>query len=95
MEDPPTYSAVRATLRIMEEKGHLQHRREKARFLYRPVRSRGKARRAALAGLVENFFGGSSEDAIATLLDLTARGMDNDELARLEERVRRAREEGR
>ncbi len=95
LPDPPSYSAVRATLRIMERKEHLRHRKEGARYLYAPVRSRSKARRSALAGLVENFFGGKTDEAFAALLDLKAKGMAPEELARLEELVRRAREEGR
>ena len=95
MLDPSSYSSVRATLRIMEEKGYLVHRKDGPRYLYRPVRSRGTARRSALKGLVENFFGGSPEEAFAALLDLKGREMKTEELTRLEKLVRRAREEGR
>lgn len=95
LEDPPSYSAVRATLRIMEDKGLVTHREDGPRYLYRPKRQREKARASALRGLVRTFFGGSSAEAIAALLDQDARRMSAEELARLEERVRRAKDEGR
>ena len=95
IEDPPSYSAVRATLRIMEEKGHVRHRQDGPRYLYGPAQSKVRARKSALARVVDTFFAGSSEDAFAALLDLRGGKLDKDELKRLEERVRRARKEGR
>src|SRR5689334_8779854 len=69
MEDPPSYSAVRTFLRLLEEKGHLTHVDEGGRYVYRPVASRSKASKHALSRVVETFFGGSVGDAIAALVD--------------------------
>jgi BlaI family transcriptional regulator, penicillinase repressor len=68
IEDPPSYSAIRALLRILVEKQHLLHRADGPRYVYAPVVSRSKARSAALAGVVENFFEGSAVRAAAALL---------------------------
>ena len=68
IEDPPSYSAIRALLRILVDKQHLQHRVDGPRYIYAPVVSRNKARSAALAGVVENFFEGSAARAAAALL---------------------------
>ncbi|MEQ1891909.1 MAG: BlaI/MecI/CopY family transcriptional regulator [Planctomycetota bacterium] len=95
LEDPPSYSAVRATLRIMEEKGLVAHREDGPRYLFRPRRQRDKARASALRGIVRNFFAGSSAEAIAALLNQDARHMSAADLTRLEELVRRAKQEGR
>jgi len=95
LPDPPSYSAVRATLRIMEEKGHLRHRQEGPRYLYEPTTSLRKVRRSALQRVVETFFDGSSEDAFAALLDMPDAKLQSDELARLEKLIREARKKGR
>src|SRR4030095_3746153 len=71
IEDPPSYSAIRALLRILVEKQHLQHRADGPRYVYAPVVSRNKARSAALAGVVDNFFEGSAARAAAALLGST------------------------
>lgn len=68
IEDPPSYSAIRALLRILVEKQHLLHRADGPRYVYAPVVSRSKARSAALAAVVENFFEGSAVRAAAALL---------------------------
>ena len=93
--DPPSYSAVRATLRVMEEKGHVSHRDEGGRYVYAPRASRRRARRAALQRVVETFFGGDAEAAFAALLDLRGEAIEPEQLDRLEDLLRRAREEGR
>src|SRR6476619_7605131 len=67
MPAPPGYSAVRALLRILEEKGHVRHTQDGPRYLYAPVVSQAKARRSALRSLVRTFFGGSPEEAVAAL----------------------------
>ena len=95
LPDAPSYSAVRALLRIMEDKGHVRHRRDGPRYLYSPRRPRERASRSLLANLVKNFFGDSSEEAFAALLDLKGREMSDGELARLERMVRQARKAGR
>src|SRR5215469_13230542 len=72
LPDPPSYSAVRAKLRVLEEKGHVRHEEESLHYVYLPTMPRETARRSALRHLVSTFFGGSAEDAIAALLDLSA-----------------------
>lgn len=95
MADPPSYSAVRAHLRILEEKGHVSHSRQGQRYIFAPTVPREKARRSALRGLLRNFFSGSREEVVATLLEMSPDDMSDDELARLAELIDRAREEGR
>jgi predicted transcriptional regulator len=70
LPDPPSYSAVRAMMRLLEEKGHLRHKQQGARYVYLPIQSRETARRSALKHLVRTFFDGSAENAVAALLDL-------------------------
>ena len=70
LADPPSYSAVRAMLRILEEKGHVRHEEESLRYVYLPTAPRAAARRSAVRHLVETFFDGSTEQAVAALLDL-------------------------
>lgn len=95
LADPPSYSAVRATLRILEEKGHLNHRRDGRRYVFSPTLSPKTVRRSALSKLVKTFFEDSPEQAMAALLDLKGKNLDADELARIAEMIDRAREEGR
>ena len=95
LPDPPSYSAVRATLRILVEKGHLEHVQEGPRYVYLPTESRDKAARSAVTRLVETFFGGSRERAMAALMDLSGPEPDADQLARLQGMIDRARKEGR
>ena len=92
--DPPSYSAVRATMRVLEEKGHVEHLQDGPRYLYRPVVPQESARSAALKHLVRTFFGGSAELAAAALLGVNRRLTEAD-LRRLADRVEAAREEGR
>lgn len=94
LPDPPSYSAVRALLRILEQKGHLVHEQEGPRYLYRPTVPREAARSDALRRLVETFFGGSAEGAMAALLRLEP-DLDETTLKRLERMIKKAREEGR
>jgi predicted transcriptional regulator len=95
LPDPPSYSAVRALLRILEEKGHVRHRRDGQRYVHAPVVSRDRARVSALRQLVRTFFDGSPGAAAAALLDLSRDDLTDTELARLETLVERARKEGR
>ena len=69
--DPPSYSAVRAMLRVLEEKGHVRHREEGPRYIYLPTVPRDEASRSALRQLVRTFFDGSAEQAAAALLDMS------------------------
>lgn len=95
MPDPPSYSAVRATLRVLEEKGHVKHKQDGPRYLYLPTVSRDKAQSTALKHLVGTFFGGSVEQAVMALLSMPETKMSDDQLEMLAEQVRRAEEEGR
>src|SRR5688572_26998431 len=93
--DPPSYSAVRATLRVLEEKEHVKHKQDGPRYLYLPIVPRDKARSHALKHLVGTFFGGSVEQAVMALLSMPETKMSDDQLEKLAEQVRQAEEEGR
>lgn len=95
MPDPPGYSAVRALLRILEEKGHIRHEERGPRYVYSPVVSRAKARKSALKQLVQTFFDGSPEQAVAALIDESRSKLGAAELDRLAELIAEARKEGR
>jgi len=95
LPDPPSYSAVRAMLRLLEEKGHLQHEQDGPRYVYKPTLAHEKAQRSALKHLVETFFEGSTEQAVAALLDLSKSKLSGDELDRLAELIDQAKKEGR
>ncbi len=93
--DPPSYSAVRALLRILEEKGHLVHEQDGPRYIFRPTVPREKASQSALQHLVRTFFDGSTHGAVAALLDLDASKLDQADLDRLAQMIDEARQEGR
>ncbi len=95
MEDAPSYSAVRAMLRILEEKGHLKHQQDGPRYVYVPTASLDEVRKSALAHLMDTLFDGSVEDAVATLLDIRDRDLSGEELERLRRLIEQARREGR
>ena len=95
MSDPPSYSAVRAHLRILEDKGHLRHDREGTRYVFRPTVARHRARRSALKQVVRTFFDGSAEQAVAALLDMSHSTLSEDDLDRLSGLIDKARKEGR
>ncbi|MGA2659325.1 MAG: BlaI/MecI/CopY family transcriptional regulator [Verrucomicrobiota bacterium] len=92
---PPGYSAVRALLRILEAKGHLRHRREGARYVYVPRTSPKLARRSALKRVVSTFFQGSVAQAMAALLETADTEVSDAELIKLEQLIKKARQEGR
>jgi predicted transcriptional regulator len=93
--DPPGYSAVRAMLRVLEEKKHIRHEAEDLRYVYMPVVPRDKARRSAALHMLDTFFDGSAEQAVATLLSVSARNLSKDDFDRLAALVEKARQEGR
>lgn len=95
LPDRPSYSAVRALMRILEEKGHLKHVAAGARYIYLPTRSRREASRSAMRRLLQTFFGGSTEQALAALLDAAPNGPSDEELDRLARLIDQARKEGR
>jgi BlaI family penicillinase repressor len=89
--DAPSYSSIRALLRILEEKGHLKHREDGARYIYSPTQSREKASRSALKQLVQTFFDGSLSNAIAALVDNESGNLSADELKRIESIIKAAK----
>ena len=91
--DPPSYSAVRAMLRVLEEKGHVRHEQDGQRYVYLPTVAREKARKSAPAHLVKTFFDGSVERAVTALLDSGGR-LTDEEYDRLLRHIKRARAEG-
>jgi len=95
MPNAPSYSAVRALMGILEDKGHLKHRTEGNKYVYLPTRSRKEASRSALRRLLWTFFNGSAEQALAALLDVSRSGPDSQELDRLAKLIEKARKEGR
>lgn len=95
LPDPPSYSAVRALLAILVEKGHLKHRSEQGRYIYAPTRRRSQAGRSALRRVLDTFFEGSLEKAVAALLQGSDANLSREELARLGQLIEQARKEGR
>jgi predicted transcriptional regulator len=93
--EPPSYSAIRALLRILERKGHVRHRSDGARYIYEPIQPRTAARRSALRHVVDTFFDGSAADAVAALITLSGQRLDDDEAKRLSALIEQARKEGR
>jgi BlaI family transcriptional regulator, penicillinase repressor len=92
MPDAPTYSAVRAKLRVLEEKGHIRHQEESLRYVYTPVVGRDSARRSALRHMVATFFEGSVEDAVAALLDLSSTKLSKTDLERISRLIAEAKQ---
>lgn len=92
--DPPSYSAVRAALRVLEDKGHVDHERESHHYVYWPTVSAEVAQRNAARRLLDTFFEGSASRAVAALLECTD-DLDAAELRQLEQLVEQARKEGR
>jgi predicted transcriptional regulator len=95
LADPPSYSAVRALLRVLEEKGHLRHEEDGPRYVFLPTIPRERARESALRRVLQTFFDGSTEQAVAALLDLSATRLSDAELVRLSRLIADARKEGR
>jgi predicted transcriptional regulator len=95
LPDPPSYSAVRAMLRILEGKGHIRHQQNGPRYVYLPTVPRDKARRSMLTHVVRTFFNGSTEQAVAALLDSSDAKLSDAELDRLSRLLQQARLQGR
>jgi BlaI family transcriptional regulator, penicillinase repressor len=93
LPEAPTYSAVRAKLRVLEEKGHVRHEEESLRYVYVPTVGRDTARRSALRHILSTFFEGSVEQAVAALLDLSAANLEESELDRIASLVEEAKKE--
>ena len=95
LPDPPSYSTVRALLRILETKGHLRHVADGTRYVFLPVVTPDRARRSAIQSLLDTFFEGSREKAVAALLDASRSELTETELDRISQLIENAREEGR
>jgi predicted transcriptional regulator len=95
LEDPPSYSAMRACMRVLEEKGHLTHRQDGPRYVYMPTVSLKQARKSALQGILRNFFNNSYEQMIASLLGDSDSPPSDEELENLARLIAQARKEGR
>jgi len=95
LPDPPSYSAVRAMLKILEDKGHLRHKQQGPRYVFLPKVSRDKAKRSAVQHLLQTFFDGSAASAVATLLDVSRSDLSNADLDRLNSLISQAKKEGR
>jgi predicted transcriptional regulator len=95
LPDPPSYSAVRAMLRVLEEKGHLAHEQSGPRYVFHATLPVESARRSALRRLLQTFFDNSLEEAVATLLDVESSNVTEEELERLARMIDEARKEGR
>ncbi len=95
MPDAPSYSAVRAMLRVLEDKGHVRHQAEGLKYVYLPTVTREKAKRSAVKHLLDTFFHDSPEQVVAALLDVSSTRMTREELNRMSEMIDRAKKEGR
>ena len=94
LPEPPSYSAVRALLRILEEKGHVRHEQDGPRYVYAPTLGRENAKRSALRHILQTFFDGSAEQAISALLDDSSAKLSRAELDRLARLIVSARKSG-
>ena len=95
LPDPPSYSAVRATLGVLEEKGHVRHRKDGRRFVYAPTVTRNRAQQSALRHVLATFFDDSPEGAVAALLELKSDELTPETLDRLKNMIDEAKKEGR
>ena len=94
MEAAPGYSAVRAMLRVLEEKGHVRHQAEGLKYVYVPVVAPDKAKQSAVKHVMETFFNGSAEQIVAALLDGSSTRLTREELDRMSEMIEQAKKEG-
>jgi predicted transcriptional regulator len=95
LPDPPSYSAVRATMRILETKGHLRHEQDGPRYVFVPTVRRERARQGAVRDLLRTFFDGSPGQAVVALLDETKDRLTDEEIGRIEGLIAQARKKGR
>src|SRR5215212_7685778 len=94
LPDPPSYSAVRAMLRILEDKGHVRHEQDGPRYIYLPTVAPERAKKTALRHVLHTFFNGSAEQALSALLDESDTQLSDHELDRLAKVIDRARRAG-
>jgi BlaI family penicillinase repressor len=95
LPDPPSYSAVRGMLTLLEDKGHVRHKREGMRYIYTPAVAPAKARQSALRQLVSTFFEGSPMAAAAALLEMSGEGLTAEERDQLSALIARREKEER
>jgi BlaI family transcriptional regulator, penicillinase repressor len=95
LPDAPSYSAVRALLRILENKGHVRHEEDGRAYVYMPIVRRTDARQSALSHLLKTFFDNSAEQAVAALLAIKGEKMSSAELERMSKLIDKAKKEGR
>jgi len=94
LPDPPTYSSVRSILKILVEKGHATFREEGLRYVYLPAANTTELREEALKHLIRTFFDGSVDQTIAAMLKISDAKLSDDEIARIQDRIRKARSKG-
>ncbi len=94
MEDAPSYSAVRAMLSVLEDKGHVKHAMAGLAYVYTPVVTGAKAKRSAVKHLLDTFFSDSPEQVVAALLDVSSRSLTRAELDRMADMIEQAKREG-
>ena len=94
MEDAPSYSAVRAVLRVLEEKGHVKHQAEELKYVYVPTVNRDKAKRSAVKHLLDTFFSDSPKQIVAALLDVSSQRLTREDLDQMAEMIEKAKREG-
>ena len=94
LPEPPSYSAVRALLRILEDKGHVRHEQDGPRYVYVPKLARDKAKRSALRHVLRTFFDGSTEQVVAALLDARVGEASEQDLDRMARLIEKARKQG-
>jgi predicted transcriptional regulator len=94
MDDAPGYSAVRAMMRVLEDKGHVKHRAEGLKYVYVPVVTREKAKRSAVKNLLDTFFSEAPDQIVAALLDVSSNRLTKEELDRMAAMIEKARKEG-
>lgn len=95
LPNPPSYSTVRALLRVLEEKGHLTHKQDGPRYIFAPTLPREQASQGALKHLLDTFFDGSAEKVVAALLDISEEQLSPEDYAKLSTLIEKARREGR
>jgi len=94
LPDPPSYSAVRTMIRLLESKGYLKHRAQGARYIYRPTQSRQTASKSAVLHMLKTFFRGSATDALAAILNVSSDKLTDEDLARMKQLIDQTRQAG-
>jgi predicted transcriptional regulator len=94
LPDPPSYSAVRTMIRLLEKKGFLKHRVDGMKYVYRPTQSLGTASKSALRHVLKTYFRGSATDALAAILDVSSDELRDEDLARMTQLIEQARRRG-